>query len=67
MVAQNNRPGLAKINHPALFANRPDSQPCADYLKSKLGTSSRAIDSTAMAALCSSTTRKNPTDSSKNS
>jgi hypothetical protein len=65
-VAQNNRPGRAKINTP-LFGDQPDSQPSADYLKSKLGTSSRAIDSTAMAALGSSTTRKNPTDSAKNS
>jgi hypothetical protein len=61
-VAQNNRPGLAKMNHPALFADQPDSQPSADSLKSTLGTSYPAINSTAMAALGSSTTRKNPTD-----
>src|ERR1700728_1881657 len=67
MVAQNNLPALAKINHPALFADQLDSQPSADSLKSTLGTSSPAIESTAMAALGSSTTRKNPTDSSKNS
>jgi hypothetical protein len=36
-VAQNNRPSLAKINHPVLFADRPDSQPSADFLKSRLG------------------------------
>lgn len=29
--------GLAKINRPVLFAYQPDSQPTADYLKSKLG------------------------------
>jgi non-heme chloroperoxidase len=29
--------GLAKINRPVLFAYQPDSQPSADYLKSKLG------------------------------
>ena len=36
-MAQNNRPSLAKINHPVLFADRPDSQPSADFLKSRLG------------------------------
>ena len=29
--------GLAKINRPVLFAYQPESQPSADYLKSKLG------------------------------
>jgi microsomal epoxide hydrolase len=29
--------GLAKINRPVLFAYQPDSQPSADFLKSKLG------------------------------
>jgi non-heme chloroperoxidase len=30
-------PGLAKMNRPVLFAYQPESQPSADYLKSKLG------------------------------
>ena len=30
-------PGLAKINRPILFAFQPDTQPSADFLKSKLG------------------------------
>jgi non-heme chloroperoxidase len=30
-------PGLAKINRPILFAYQPDTQPSADFLKSKLG------------------------------
>src|SRR5437016_13222812 len=29
--------GLARMNRPVLFAYQPDSQPSADYLKSKLG------------------------------
>ena len=29
--------GIAKINRPVLFAYQPDSQPTADFLKSKLG------------------------------
>jgi microsomal epoxide hydrolase len=30
-------PGLAKMNRPVLFAYQPESQPTADFLKSKLG------------------------------
>jgi non-heme chloroperoxidase len=30
-------PGLAKMNRPVLFAYQPESQPSADFLKSKLG------------------------------
>jgi microsomal epoxide hydrolase len=30
-------PGLARINRPVLFAYQPESQPSADFLKSKLG------------------------------
>jgi len=30
-------PGLAKMNRPVLFAYQPESQPTADYLKSRLG------------------------------
>lgn len=29
--------GLARMNHPVLFAYQPESQPTADFLKSKLG------------------------------
>jgi hypothetical protein len=36
-VAQNNRPRLATIHHPVVFADQPDSQPSADFLKSRLG------------------------------
>lgn len=30
-------PGLAKVNKPVMFMYQPESQPSADYLKSKLG------------------------------
>ena len=29
--------GLSKMNRPVLFAYQPDTQPSADYIKSKLG------------------------------
>jgi pimeloyl-ACP methyl ester carboxylesterase len=33
--------GLAKMNRPVLFAYQPESQPSADFVKSKLGSNLR--------------------------